>query len=160
MPVRAQQSFCSPSRHQDFRSTTIVVKGRLIVKLRLPGGDLEYAILAALWEMGRASAREVHQRAAQPMGLAYTTTATVLDRLHGKGLVSREKVARAFVYRPRVSRRVVERARLRHTLDWLLGPEPPPAMARLVDAVESIRPEFIEDLAREVAKRRRKQRGS
>ncbi len=131
-----------------------------MARIRLPGGELEYAILAALWELGRGSAREVHARAAEPAGLAYTTTATVLDRLHSKGLVAREKVARAFVYRPRVGREAVERARLRQALDWLLGPAPQPAMARLVEAVESIRPELVEDLAKEVAKRRRRQRGS
>ena len=113
-------------------------------RLRLPGGELEYAVLAALWSLGRASARTVHTLVAQPAGLAYTTTATVLDRLHAKGLLSREKVARAFVYRPRIAREVVERARLRETLDWLLGPGPQPAMARLVDAVESIDPDLID----------------
>jgi BlaI family penicillinase repressor len=129
-----------------------------MTRLRLPGGELEYAVLAALWSLGRASARAVHALAAEPAGLAYTTTATVLDRLHAKGLVSREKVARAFVYRPRVAREVVERARLRETLDWLLGPEPQPAMARLVDAVESIDPDLIDELTKEVAKRRRTRR--
>ena len=128
--------------------------------VKLPGGELEYAILAALWELGSATAREVHRRAAEPDGLAYTTTATVLDRLHAKGLVARERVARAFIYRPRVGREVVERARLREALDWLLGTKPQPAMARLVDAVEAIRPSLVEELGREVAKRRRKQRGS
>jgi predicted transcriptional regulator len=131
-----------------------------MARVKLPGGELEYAILAALWELGSATAREVHTRAAQPHGLAYTTTATVLDRLHAKGLVARERVARAFVYRPRVGREVVERARLREALNWLLGTKPQPAMARLVDAVESIRPSLVEELGREVAKRRRKQRGS
>jgi BlaI family transcriptional regulator, penicillinase repressor len=129
-------------------------------RVKLPGGELEYAILAGLWELGSATARDVHMRASQPHGLAYTTTATVLDRLHAKGLVSRARVARAFVYRPRVGREVVERARLREALDWLLGTKPQPAMARLVDAVESIRPSLVEELGREVAKRRRKQRGS
>ena len=129
-------------------------------KIRLPGGELEYAILTALWDLERATAREVHGRAGEPAGLAYTTIATVLERLHAKGLVGREKVGRAFVYRPGVERQAVEGARLRRTLDWLLGPTPQPAMARLVDAVESIRPELVDELAREVAKRRRKKRGS
>ena len=129
-------------------------------KIRLPGGDLEYAILTALWDLERATAREVHARAGEPAGLAYTTTATVLERLHVKGLIGREKVGRAFVYRPRADRHAVEGASLRQALDWLLGPEFQPAMARLVDAVESIRPELVDELAREVAKRRRKKRGS
>lgn len=129
-------------------------------KIRLPGGELEYAILTALWDLERATAREVHARAGEPAGLAYTTTATVLERLHVKGLIGREKVGRAFVYHPRADRHAVEGASLRRTLDWLLGPESQPAMARLVDAVESIRPELVDELAREVAKRRRKKRGS
>jgi predicted transcriptional regulator len=130
-----------------------------MARLRLPGGELEYAVLAALWTLGRASARAVHALVAEPAGLAYTTTATVLDRLHAKGLVSRRKVARAFVYRPKVAREVVERGRLREALDWLLGPEAQPAMARLVEAVESIDPDLIEELTREVARRRRLRRG-
>jgi predicted transcriptional regulator len=124
----------------------------------MPGGELEYAVLAALWSLGRATAREVHARVAEPGGLAYTTTATVLDRLHAKGLVAREKVDRAFQYRPRVARGIVERARLREALGWLLGPDTQPAMARLVDAVESIDPDLVDALTREVARRRRLRR--
>ena len=131
----------------------------LVARVRLPGGELEYAVLSALWTLGRATAREVHAQVAEPAGLAYTTTATVLDRLHVKGLLAREKVARAFVYRPRVGRAVIERARLREALGWLLGAEPQPAVARLVDAVESIHPKLIEELAAEVTKRRRTRRG-
>jgi predicted transcriptional regulator len=130
-----------------------------LARFRLPGGELEYAVLGALWALGRATAREVHARVAEPAGLAYTTTATVLDRLHSKGLVAREKVDRAFQYRPRVARGLVERARLRETLDWLLGPDSQPSMARLVDAMESIDPDLIDELTREVAKRRRTRRG-
>ena len=73
--------------------------------LRLPGGDLEYAVLLALCELNAASARDVHLRVRQTDGLAYTTIAKVLDRLRLKGLVRRERRARAFLYRPRVARR-------------------------------------------------------
>jgi predicted transcriptional regulator len=126
---------------------------------RLPGGELEYSVLAALWAKGAGSARDIHGEVGEPAGLAYTTTATVLDRLYLKGLVSREKSGRAFVYRPKAGRKRIEQARLRHVLRWLLGPEPQPAMARLVDAVQSIRPELVEELAREVRKRRRARSG-
>jgi predicted transcriptional regulator len=30
------------------------------MQFRLPGGDLEYAVLAKLWELGSATAREIH----------------------------------------------------------------------------------------------------
>jgi predicted transcriptional regulator len=31
-------------------------------QIPLPGGDLEYAVLAKLWEIGTASARDVHSQ--------------------------------------------------------------------------------------------------
>lgn len=129
-------------------------------RMPLPGGDLEYAVLAALWNKGTASAKEIHADIGEPAGLVYTTIAKVLDRLHEKALVKRELVGKAFLYRPAVPRERVERARTREALSRLLGPEPRPAMAHLVDAVESIDPTLLDDLARMVEERRRSRRGS
>jgi predicted transcriptional regulator len=126
----------------------------------LPGGYLEYAVLVALWELSVATAKDVHARIGAPSGLAYTTIAKVLDRLCAKGLVSRERVGRAFEYRPRVERPRLERARARDMLRRLFSSEPQPAVATLVDAVESLDPELLDELARAVAARRRLRRGS
>jgi predicted transcriptional regulator len=71
-------------------------------QIPLPGGDLEYAVLAKLWEIGTASARDVHSQVGEPNGLVYTTTAKVLDRLHDKGLVSRERVGKPFSLEPKI----------------------------------------------------------
>ena len=43
----------------------------------------EYAVLAAIWNAGSASAPDIHASVGEPRGLAYTTVAKVLDRLHG-----------------------------------------------------------------------------
>ena len=62
-------------------------------------GALEMRVLNALWEReGPQSVRDL-----QPAfeGIAYTTLMTTLDRLHRKGVLLREKVGRAFVYRTR-----------------------------------------------------------
>ena len=125
----------------------------------LPGGELEYAVLSALWEFNRASAREIYSRVGEPNGLVYTTVAKVLDRLFAKKLVLRERKGKAFVYRPGVAREVVERARAERTLASLFGAAPRPAMAALVDAVESIDPELLDELASAI-RRRRNSRGS
>lgn len=125
----------------------------------LPGGKLEYRVLAALWDFGSASARALHERVGGPEGLVYTTTAKVLDRLYAKGLVSRDRAGKAFVYRPTRSRSVIESARATKSVQEILGSAPRPAMATLVDAVESIDPELVDELARVVALKRRSRRG-
>lgn len=122
--------------------------------LRLPGGDLEYAVLFAVCELNAASAREVHLQVRESDGLAYTTIAKVLDRLHLKGLLTRKRRGRAFVYRPRVARKVIELTRACTTLGKLLGSELRPAMATLVEAMESLNPELLDELDRAVAARR------
>ena len=129
-------------------------------KLRLPGGGLEYVVLARLWELGTASARDLHGLVGEPAGLVYTTTAKVLDRLHEKGLVARERKGKAFTYRAKIARELVERARARTALQQLLGSRPHAAVAGLVDAVESLDPQLLDELERAVAARRRSQHGT
>ncbi len=126
----------------------------------LPGGELEYAVLAALWELETASVRALHDRVGKADNLAYTTTAKVLDRLHAKGLVARERKGRAFVYRARFARNAVDQARARATLGRLLGPAPHASVATLVDAVASLGPGLLDKLAEAVAARRRSHDGS
>jgi len=112
----------------------------------LPGGELEYAVLVALWDLGSATARVVHARTGQPQGLVYTTIAKVLDRLHAKRLVHRELDGKAFVYRAAVNRDRLDRDR--QSLEVLLGDDPRPAVAGIVDAMASIDPGLLDELAR------------
>jgi BlaI family penicillinase repressor len=128
--------------------------------VRLPGGELEYAVLFSVCEQGTASARDVYAQVGAADGLAYTTIAKVLDRLHAKGLVARKRKGMAFVYRPRLTRAVIEFARARVWLSKLLGPTPRPAVATLVEALESLDPELLDELERAVAARRGPRHGS
>ena len=133
-----------------------MTKGRI----RFPGGELEQAVLAALWELEGASAPEVHARVGEPRGLVYTTTAKVLDRLHAKRLVRRVRQGKSFFYTPTQPRNLIEAARFGDGLRKLLGPEPRPAMATIVDALESVDPSLLDELARLVHTRRRSRSGS
>lgn len=133
---------------------------RTMKRLRLPGGDLEYAVLAKLWEIGTASAREIHGHVGEPNGLVYTTTAKVLDRLHDKGLVTRARRGKAFSYHAKIARDVIDQARARAALSRLLGSRPHAALASLVEAVESIDPKLLDELERAVASRRRSRHGT
>jgi len=68
---------------------------------RRHAGELEAQVLAALWAAdGPLTPQDV--QAALGGGLARTTIATILARLHDKGTVERTKAGRAFAYTPTV----------------------------------------------------------
>jgi predicted transcriptional regulator len=129
-------------------------------RFRLPADDLEYAVLAELWQLGTASVRELHDRLGARQGLVYTTTAKVIDRLRQKGLIERQRNGQAFLYRPRAAREDVERARARSAVTRLLGSTPRAAVAALVEAVDSVEPGLLDELERAVAARRRSRNGA
>ena len=129
-------------------------------QFRLPSDDLEYDILAKLWELGVGSVRELHEQLGERAGLVYTTTAKVVDRLREKGLIERQPRGRAFIYRPRVAREEVEGARARKAVSRLFGTAPHAAVAALVDAVDAVDPKLLDELERIVIARRRSKDGA
>lgn len=62
-------------------------------------GELENEVLAALWAVGEPSAAGTvrDQITGDP---AYTTVLTILSRLYEKGLVTRVRAGRGYVYSP------------------------------------------------------------
>lgn len=65
-------------------------------------GALELAVMRALWDDPPASVRSVLDavNTSRDEPLAYTSVMTVLDRLHDKELVARERQGRAYLYTP------------------------------------------------------------
>ena len=78
---------------------------------------LELLCLRALWSLGEANVTGVQQAVAGSKNLAYTTVMTLLERLARKGLVSRRKVGRSFLYAPQAPRDTLRRIALREFLD-------------------------------------------
>lgn len=65
-------------------------------------GPLESAVMSLLWDAdGPLTARQVLDNL-RDRGLAYTTVATVLEKLHRKQWLDREQLGRVWFYRPRV----------------------------------------------------------
>src|ERR1043166_7838269 len=58
----------------------------------------EVDILAALWRLGPARVREVHEALGKDCG--YTTTLKQMQLMHEKGLVARSERFRSHVYEP------------------------------------------------------------
>lgn len=104
---------------------------------------LEPRVLDALRGGGALTVREV--RAAVDPGLAHTTYATVLDRLHQKGLVHREKVDGAWAYAARLSREAALAAEVGAVLQRAQG-APEPLLVAFLDEVEAVDPDALDRL--------------
>ena len=109
-----------------------------------------------LWERGASNVRDVCQRVSRP--LAYTTVMTTLDRLYKKGLLSRGKQERAFVYTPLYTRDEWEQKRAANFLaGFLSGPQ----LSRdllvscLVDAAGEQDAALLDELEKEIRRKRR-----
>lgn len=109
-------------------------------------GDLERAVMEQLWARGAepgTSVRAVHEALAGERDLAYTTVMTVLDRLAKKGLATRERDGRAWLYRAASSREQLTGDALRQTMD---GVEPQNRRAAMLHFLGGASAGEIEDL--------------
>ncbi|MEU9335663.1 BlaI/MecI/CopY family transcriptional regulator [Streptomyces sp. NPDC048290] len=101
---------------------------------RRPAGELETSVLAALWAAGTPrTAAQV--RTAMPQPLARTTVATLLARLHEKGVVDRLPVQRGYAYFPVEDTHGLTARRMHHALDQ--GADRHAVLARFVDGLTS-----------------------
>jgi predicted transcriptional regulator len=112
-------------------------------------GHLEAAVMDRLWTRDEPLAvREILEDLQPERPLAYTTVMTVLDNLHRKGMVIRQKSGRAYVYRP-------SRSRATHTADLMeqalhSSRDRGSALLRFVEKMSS---EEAEELRRALAER-------
>jgi len=68
-------------------------------------GDLEAAIMDVMWRRDEpATVRQVLDGLTRGRPVAYTTVMTVMDTLHRKGFLQRERTGRAWSYRPSATR--------------------------------------------------------
>lgn len=63
-------------------------------------GQLEATVMDRMWRHGDSlTVREVVDALQRERSIAYTTVMTVMDNLHSKGLLARERIGRAYAYR-------------------------------------------------------------
>ena len=86
--------------------------------------DAEARVMSVLWELGAATVAEVVARLRRKRAVTYSTAQTMLRILETKGYVMHEKVARAFIYKPRVDARQARVRALRHLASRLFDGSP------------------------------------
>ncbi len=118
-------------------------------------GELE--LLNLLWEHGRMSLSEVHERIGRDVG--YTTVQTRLNRLVDKGWVERAKVGKQPTqYSAAIEPAAVRESQLDHFVERVVQGSVVPLVAHLVQGA-TLTPEELSDLKRLIrsAERRQKQ---
>ena len=89
----------------------------------------ELEIMRVMWNLERASVREIHENILDRRRLAYTTVQTIVRRLEEKGAVRRlRKIGNALIFEPAITRRSVH-GRLVTELLHLFGGSARPLMA-------------------------------
>jgi predicted transcriptional regulator len=116
-------------------------------------GSLEAEVLRSLRLCQSGSAREVRELLAhRGVTVAYTTVATILGRLHAKGLVRRRREScqggSRFIYRP-VD---FERRYLRSVLQGVVDMFGPAGVVHLEEELEKIQPAQERELRRRLGR--------
>ena len=118
-------------------------------------GSLERGVMRLVWSGREISVRDACAEFGD--GVAYTTLMTTMDRLYKKGLLTRRKDGRAFLYSAAASREEIEGAvatELVHSLLQREG-EPLPVLSSLVNAVSERDRALLTELERLIREKRR-----
>jgi predicted transcriptional regulator len=99
-------------------------------------GNLEQEIMNILWE-AQTALKPAEVQGNYPGELAYTTVMTVLQRLHRKGILSRERDGNAYRYSPRVSKDAYANNTLDQVYKGILAAYGPLAIAHFIESVRS-----------------------
>ena len=93
----------------------------------------ELEIMRVLWDLERASVREIQEKLSNERRPAYTTVQTIIHRLEEKSAVRRlRKIGNALIFEPAITRKAVH-GRLITELLQMFGGSARPLMAHLAE---------------------------
>lgn len=121
-------------------------------------GELQAQIMPVLWRLRSGTVEQV--RAALPARYrsAYTTVQTVLNRLAERGLLSRERVGHAIVYRPCISEAQYLSRAIEQTLAGASSEARQIALAQLIGELDEQELSELRALGRQADQGRRRGR--
>ena len=108
-------------------------------------GNLQIEVMNAVWKLGEATVDAVREQQPKRARSAYTTVQTVLNRLVERGVLTRDRKGRAFVYKPQLG----ESEFLARSIgERLAGASPDARRAALVNLVDALEPGEVDEIAR------------
>lgn len=122
-------------------------------------GDLEADILELLWKNNPSSVHDIHKILCKKRDLAYTTVMTVMTRLADKGLLSKEKEGKQFIYSPAVTRTELSGSFIRSALSDLGTDLSLPALAYFVEGMSKEDDSLLSELESLIHNKRKEMDG-
>jgi len=118
-------------------------------------GHLEQRVMDAMWKMHRGTVHEVTESLRQSR--AYTTIMTTLDRLYKKGLLTRTREGRSFVYEPSMDRMGLVVQKTRHFWNIALAgnEDARPVLSCFVDTITDHDHAALDELEALIRKKRK-----
>ena len=123
--------------------------------MRHPLSGLQLAILQVLWKQGACTVNEVQETLEPQRPLAYSTLATVLARMEGKGVVTHRTEGRTFIYEPLVSEEEASQSMVTELVERIGSPTELVSYLLKTDDVDSRELERIKDLVASHSKKAR-----
>jgi predicted transcriptional regulator len=108
-------------------------------------GTLQAEVMRIVWELDGGTVDDVRARQPADRRPAYTTVQTVMNRLHDRGLLERERRGKAFFYRARYGESELLARSIGERLAGVSSGVRKEALLTLVDELE---PQELDELAR------------
>lgn len=83
--------------------------------------ESELEILAILWQMKKASVRQIHEKLSETKDTGYTTTLKLLQIMNTKGLVKRDEQNRSHIYAAAITEKDTQRSLLKGFMSSAFG---------------------------------------
>ena len=117
-------------------------------------GELESAVMNHLWSGADGDAKAVHAALGKRRGITLNTIQSTLKRLYEKGLLARDKISHAHVYRVRVTRVDFHGGLVRQLIGHMMDGHADAVVSAFVDLAERAGPEHLARLEALIAERR------
>lgn len=100
--------------------------------------ELEQKVMDVIWECNECSVRYILLRFEKNHKLAYTTIATILQRLYDKGLVTRKHTKSGYIYSYKMSRKLYSRNIAQGFLRKFINSFGDTAVASFAESIEQL----------------------
>ena len=103
-------------------------------------GPLEQKVMEYVWSNKDVSCREIHEHIStiENKEIAYTTILTILDRLFNKGLLSRKKAGKSYIYNYKMSKQQTLKIFAKNMISSLVDRFGDDALGAFADEIENL----------------------